>query len=93
MLPLLYDSPESLEDAVANDAGKKANEEPAQMKEGYDNSTNKDSTVSPSISTAGQNFTNVDDLPTDPLILDLEDTGIFSGAYADEDVGVEAYLN
>ncbi|GKD24984.1 hypothetical protein Tco_1231198, partial [Tanacetum coccineum] len=40
-----------------------------------------------------------DDFPTDPLIPDLEDTadlqvtGIFSGAYDDEDVGVEADLN
>ncbi|GJR34789.1 putative ribonuclease H-like domain-containing protein [Tanacetum coccineum] len=91
------------EDAVADDAGKKTNEEPAnkgerngqekkggasnkeedqnvkifrakldnllvQQKEGYANSTNRDSTVSPSVSIAG-------------------------GAYNDEDVGVEAYLN
>ncbi|GKA57296.1 putative ribonuclease H-like domain-containing protein [Tanacetum coccineum] len=40
-----------------------------------------------------------DDFPTDPLMSDLEDiddllnTGIFSGAYDDEDVGVEADLN
>ncbi|GJY83684.1 hypothetical protein Tco_0497060 [Tanacetum coccineum] len=34
-----------------------------------------------------------DNLPTDPLMPDLEDTGIFSGAYDDEDVGVEADLN
>ncbi|GKE88654.1 ribonuclease H-like domain-containing protein, partial [Tanacetum coccineum] len=44
-------------------------------------------------------FTNVDDLPTDPFMSDLEDTadllntGIFSGAYDDEDVGAEADLN
>ncbi|GKG08475.1 hypothetical protein Tco_0334307, partial [Tanacetum coccineum] len=55
--------------------------------EGYASSTNRDSTISPSISTAGQNFTNADDLPTDPLMPNLEDTGIFSGAYDDEDVG------
>ncbi|GKE83549.1 putative ribonuclease H-like domain-containing protein, partial [Tanacetum coccineum] len=60
-----------------------------QQKEGYANSTNKDSTVS----TVGQNFTDTDDLPTDPLIPDLEDTGIFSGAYDDKDVGAEADLN
>ncbi|GJS39027.1 putative ribonuclease H-like domain-containing protein [Tanacetum coccineum] len=48
---------------------------------------------SPSVSTARQNFTNVDDLPTDHLIPALEDTGIFSGAYDDEDVGAEADLN
>ncbi|GJU31863.1 putative ribonuclease H-like domain-containing protein [Tanacetum coccineum] len=128
LLPLLYDSPQSSKDAVADDAGKKTNEEPAhegerngqekeggasnkendqnvqdfraeldnllvQQKEGYANSTNRDSTVSPSVSTAGQNFTNADDLPTDPLIPDLEDTGIFSGAYDDEYVGAEADLN
>ncbi|GJV24777.1 putative ribonuclease H-like domain-containing protein [Tanacetum coccineum] len=40
-----------------------------------------------------------DNFPTDPLMSDLEDTddllntGIFSGAYDDEDVGVEADLN
>ncbi|GJQ96661.1 putative ribonuclease H-like domain-containing protein [Tanacetum coccineum] len=114
--------------AVANDAGKKTNEEPAhegerngqkkeggasnkendqnvqdfraeldnlliQHKEGYANSTNKDSTVSPSVSTTGQNFTNADDLPTDLLILELEDTGIFIGAYDDEDVGAKDDLN
>ncbi|GKE46928.1 hypothetical protein Tco_1478186, partial [Tanacetum coccineum] len=128
LLPLLYDSPQSSKDAVANDASKKTNEEPAhegerngqekergasnkendqnvkdfraeldnllvQQKEGCANSTNRDSTVSPSVSTARQNFTNADDLPTDPLIPDLEDTGIFSGAYDDEGVGAEADLN
>ncbi|GKC44166.1 retrovirus-related pol polyprotein from transposon TNT 1-94 [Tanacetum coccineum] len=120
--PLLYDNPQSSKDVVADDVGKKINEEPAhegerngqekeggasnkennqnvqdfraeldnllvQQKEGY---TNRDSTVSPSISTVGQNFTNDDDLLTNPLIPDVEDTGIFSGAYDDEDVGVEA---
>ncbi|GJW30953.1 ribonuclease H-like domain-containing protein [Tanacetum coccineum] len=68
-----------------------------QQKEGYANSTNRVSTVSPSVSAAGQSFVN--DLPTDPLMPDLEDTtdllntGIFSGAYDDEDVGAEADLN
>ncbi|GKC80579.1 putative ribonuclease H-like domain-containing protein [Tanacetum coccineum] len=134
LLPLLYDSPQSLEDAVADDAGKKTNEKPAnkgerngqekeggasnkegdqnvqdfraeldnllvQQKEGYATSTNRVSTVSPSVSAAGQSFDNADDLPTDPLMPDLEDTtdllntGIFSGAYDDEDEGVEANLN
>ncbi|GKF81911.1 hypothetical protein Tco_0243567, partial [Tanacetum coccineum] len=99
LLPLLYNSPQSSKDVVAADA----NEEPAhkaelgdllvQQKEGYANSTNIDCTISLSVSTVGQNFTNTDDLPTDPLIPDLEDTGIFSGAYDDEDVGAEADLN
>ncbi|GJS95429.1 putative ribonuclease H-like domain-containing protein [Tanacetum coccineum] len=103
-LPLLYDSPQSSKDAVIDDAGKKTNEKPVnegerngQEKEGgasnKENDQNVDSTVSPSVSTAGQNFTNADDLPTDPLIPDLEDIGIFSGAYNDEDVGAEANLN
>ncbi|GKF36154.1 putative ribonuclease H-like domain-containing protein, partial [Tanacetum coccineum] len=70
-----------------------------QQKEGYATSTNRVSTVSPSISVAVQSFDNADDLPTDPFIPDLEDTtnllntGIFSGAYDDEDEGAEADLN
>ncbi|GJW47445.1 putative ribonuclease H-like domain-containing protein [Tanacetum coccineum] len=70
-----------------------------QQKEGYANNTNRDSTVSPFVSTAGKSFTNADDLPTDPFMPDLENianllnTGIFSSAYGDEDVGVEADLN
>ncbi|GJS54290.1 putative ribonuclease H-like domain-containing protein [Tanacetum coccineum] len=134
LLPLLYDSLQSSKDAVADDAGKKTNEEPTnegeingqekeegalnkeddhnvqdfrvtldnllvQQKKGYANSPNKDSTVSPSVNTARQSFTNADDLPTDPFIPDLEDIVdllnivIFSGAYDDEDVGAEADLN
>ncbi|GKD78023.1 putative ribonuclease H-like domain-containing protein [Tanacetum coccineum] len=101
------------EDAVADDAGKKITEDPANEgernsqekegeasnKEGYANSTNRDSTVSPSVSAVGQSFTNVDDLPTDPLMPDLEvatdllNTGIFGGAYDDEDVGAKVDLN
>ncbi|GJX34240.1 hypothetical protein Tco_0245797 [Tanacetum coccineum] len=57
------------------------------------NSTNRLSTVSPSVSAAEQSFDN-NNLPTDPLMPDLEDsTGIFRGAYDDEDVGAEADLN
>ncbi|GJR46773.1 ribonuclease H-like domain-containing protein [Tanacetum coccineum] len=97
------------EDAVADDIGKKTNEEPAnkaeldnllaQQKECYAKSTNRDSTVSPFVSTAGQIFTNADDLLTDPLMPDLEDTadllntGIFSGAYDDEDKDAKVDLN
>ncbi|GJU66635.1 putative ribonuclease H-like domain-containing protein [Tanacetum coccineum] len=103
----------SSEDAVADDAGKKTNEELANKgernsqekeggasnKEGYANSTNRVSTVSPYVSAAGQSFDNADDLPTDPFMPDLEDTadllntGIFSGAYDDEDMGAKADLN
>ncbi|GKA42708.1 ribonuclease H-like domain-containing protein, partial [Tanacetum coccineum] len=51
------------------------------------NSTNRLNTVSPSVSAVGQSYDN-DDLPTDPLMPDLEDTtGIFNGAYDDENVG------
>ncbi|GJQ96332.1 putative ribonuclease H-like domain-containing protein [Tanacetum coccineum] len=70
-----------------------------QQKQGYANSTNRVFTVSPSVSDAGQSFTNADDLPTDPLMPDLEDTanllntGIFSGAYDDENVGAKADPN
>ncbi|GJS69675.1 hypothetical protein Tco_0702516 [Tanacetum coccineum] len=52
-----------------------------------------DCNVSPSISATRQSFTNAGDLPTDPLMLDLEDTGIISGAYDDDDVGAEDDLN
>ncbi|GKC29128.1 hypothetical protein Tco_1036422 [Tanacetum coccineum] len=51
------------------------------------------------VSVDGQGFINANDLPTDPLMPDLEDTtnllntGIFSGAYDDEDVGAETDLN
>ncbi|GJY94199.1 putative ribonuclease H-like domain-containing protein [Tanacetum coccineum] len=134
LLPLLYDSPQSSEDAVVDDAGKKTNEKLAnkgeingqekeggasnkegvqnvqdfraeldnllvQQKEGYATSTNRVSTISPSVSAARQSLDNANDLPTDPLMPDLDDTtdllntGIFSGAYDDEDVGAEADLN
>ncbi|GKE79719.1 ribonuclease H-like domain-containing protein, partial [Tanacetum coccineum] len=57
------------------------------------NSTNRLSTVSPSVSAARQSFDN-NDLPIDPCMPDLEDsTSIFRGAYNNEDVGAEADLN
>ncbi|GKD55091.1 putative ribonuclease H-like domain-containing protein [Tanacetum coccineum] len=102
MLPLLYDSLESSEDAVADVVGKKTNEKPANEGERngrYATSTNRVSTISPSVSAVGQSFDNADDLQTDSLMPDLEDTaellntGIFSGAYDDEDEGAEAGLN
>ncbi|GJY87523.1 putative ribonuclease H-like domain-containing protein, partial [Tanacetum coccineum] len=99
LLPLLYDSPQSSEDAVADNAGKKTNKEPTNegKRNGYANSTNRVSTISPSVSADGKSFVN--DLLTDPLMPDLEDatdllnTSIFSGAYDDEDEGAEADLN
>ncbi|GKB97487.1 hypothetical protein Tco_0983624, partial [Tanacetum coccineum] len=98
LLPLLYDSPQSSEDAVVDDAAELDNLL-VQQKEGYATNTNKVSTVSPSVSATGQIFNNADDLPIDPLMPDLKDIvdllniGIFSGAYDDEDEGVEADLN
>ncbi|GKE49550.1 putative ribonuclease H-like domain-containing protein [Tanacetum coccineum] len=70
-----------------------------QQKEGYANITNRDSTVSPSISTAGQNLTNADDQERiDNSTQDVNTagptTGIFDDAYDDrEEVGAEADLN
>ncbi|GJU61525.1 ribonuclease H-like domain-containing protein [Tanacetum coccineum] len=106
-LPLLYDSPQSSKDAVADDAGDQNVQDfraaldnlLVQQKKGYANSTNRDSTASPSVSAAGRSFTNINDLPIDPLMPDLEDianllnTGIFSGAYDNEDEGAKADLN
>ncbi|GJX05882.1 putative ribonuclease H-like domain-containing protein [Tanacetum coccineum] len=107
LITLLYNSPQSLEDAVADDASKKTNEEPAN--EGKRNGQKKKEelqikkmnkiTASPSVSASRKSFNNADDFPTDPFMPDLEDTtdllntGIFSGAYDDEDVGAEADLN
>ncbi|GKF15178.1 putative ribonuclease H-like domain-containing protein, partial [Tanacetum coccineum] len=57
------------------------------------NSTNRLNTVSPSVSVVGQSFDN-NDLPTDPLMSDLEGTsGIFNGAFDDENVGADVDLN
>ncbi|GKD55310.1 hypothetical protein Tco_1288697, partial [Tanacetum coccineum] len=91
----------SSEDVVADDAGKTTTEEPANKGErnAYANSTNRVSTISPSVSAARQSFINANDFPTDPLMPDLEDTtdllntGIFISIYDDEDVGAETDLN
>ncbi|GKC47069.1 putative ribonuclease H-like domain-containing protein, partial [Tanacetum coccineum] len=82
LLPFFPDNPQSSEDAITNDAGKKTTKEPAneakldkllvQQKEGYANSTNRVSTISLSVSVVGQGFYN--DLPTDPFMPNLEDT-------------------
>ncbi|GJT51457.1 ribonuclease H-like domain-containing protein [Tanacetum coccineum] len=79
LLPLLYDSPQSSKDAVASDAGKKITEEPANKgqrngQEKEEGASNKeDSTVSPSVSAAGQSFTNADDPPISSNSLRSED--------------------
>ncbi|GKC20753.1 ribonuclease H-like domain-containing protein [Tanacetum coccineum] len=152
-----YSSPQSSKDAVADDVGKKTNEEPANEGEAtIIDSTNRVNNVSSSVNAVSSSFTTVDpgreraqrnkfesvfgqdkdtngnstykmftpvnvagssyenlggsipvnaatfpndDYPTDPLMPDLEDTanllntGIFSSAYDDEDVGAEADFN
>ncbi|GJU79168.1 putative ribonuclease H-like domain-containing protein [Tanacetum coccineum] len=100
MLPFLHDSPQSLEDAVADDASKKTTKEPAnkgerngQVKEGGASNKEGDQNV--------QDLrAELDKLLVQQILLcypsdttDLINTGILSGAYDDEDVGVEADLN
>ncbi|GJW91307.1 retrovirus-related pol polyprotein from transposon TNT 1-94 [Tanacetum coccineum] len=100
------EGPKSLKDAVADDASKKTNEEPAN--EGERNGQEKDGGASNK-----EDDHNVQDfrVALDNLLVqqkegyanstnrdcidtaDLLNTGIFSGAYDDEDVGVEADLN
>ncbi|GJT99037.1 putative ribonuclease H-like domain-containing protein [Tanacetum coccineum] len=67
LLPLLYDSPQSSEDAVADDAGKKTNEDPikeddksGQGEATNTNSTNKLNTISSLINTVSSSFTTMD---------------------------------
>ncbi|GJS15073.1 putative ribonuclease H-like domain-containing protein [Tanacetum coccineum] len=101
LLPLLYDSPQSLEDEVTNDAGKKTNEKPANESErnGQEKERGASNKEGDQNVAAGQIFDNADDLSTDPLMPDLEGTAdllntcIFSGAYDDEDEGAGADLN
>ncbi|GJW17921.1 putative ribonuclease H-like domain-containing protein [Tanacetum coccineum] len=90
----------SLEDAVVDDAGKKTIEKPAN--EGERNGQEKErgaSNKEDDQKVQEKSFTDADDLPTDPLMpnskntANLLNTGIFSGAYDDEDVGAEADLN
>nr|GEV59121.1 hypothetical protein [Tanacetum cinerariifolium] len=99
--------PKSLEDEVADDAGKKSTkilrkENGVQDPAKEDKDTNENMMFTP-VSAARSNYVNLGgsipvniatihnvDLPTDPLmpdledIVDLHDTGIFSGAYDDE---------
>ncbi|GKG10582.1 hypothetical protein Tco_0341982, partial [Tanacetum coccineum] len=67
LLPLLFDSPQSSEDAVADDAGKKTNEDPAkeddksgQREATNTNSTNRLNTVSSLINIVISSFTTID---------------------------------
>ncbi|GJT26385.1 ribonuclease H-like domain-containing protein [Tanacetum coccineum] len=63
-----------------------------------DSSTQDINTAGPSINTASTNINtgslNINTVsPNDPNMPSLEETGIFDGAYDDEDVGAEADLN
>ncbi|GJZ78821.1 putative ribonuclease H-like domain-containing protein, partial [Tanacetum coccineum] len=102
LLLIFPNSLQSLEDAVVDGAGKKITKEPANKAERMVKRRKKKLQIKkvtriPSVSVVGQSFVN--NLPTDPLVPDLEDTtdllntGIFSGAYDDEDVAAEADLN
>ncbi|GKD52140.1 putative ribonuclease H-like domain-containing protein [Tanacetum coccineum] len=76
-------------------------------KEGYANSTNRDSTTSPSVSTVGPSINTASEnintgslniniaspIPSDSSMQSLENTGIFDDAYDDREVGAEADLN
>ncbi|GJS84256.1 putative ribonuclease H-like domain-containing protein [Tanacetum coccineum] len=78
-----------------------------QQKEGYANSTNGDSTASPSVSTDGPsintasenintgspNINTASPISNDSSIQSLENTDIFDDAYDDREVGAEADLN
>ncbi|GKA64846.1 putative ribonuclease H-like domain-containing protein, partial [Tanacetum coccineum] len=107
LLPLIYDSPQSSRDAVTDDAAELDNLL-VQQKEGYANSTNRDSTISPSVSTArpsintanenintgSSNINTASPIPNEPSMQSLEATDIFDDEYDDrEEVGAEADLN
>ncbi|GJR87708.1 retrovirus-related pol polyprotein from transposon TNT 1-94 [Tanacetum coccineum] len=78
-----------------------------QQKEGYANSTNRDSTASQSVSIAGLsintasenintgslNITTASPIPNDSSMQSVENTGIFDDTYDDREVGAEADLN
>ncbi|GKC54346.1 putative ribonuclease H-like domain-containing protein [Tanacetum coccineum] len=80
---------------------------PIQQKESYANSTNRDRTASPSVSTTepsiNTSFENINTsslninvaspIPNDSSRQSLENTGIFDDAYDDREVGAEADLN
>ncbi|GJW98090.1 putative ribonuclease H-like domain-containing protein [Tanacetum coccineum] len=77
------------------------------QKEGYANSTNRDSTANPSVSTAGPsintasenintcspNINTASPISNDSSMQSLENTGIFDDAYNDREVGAEANLS
>ncbi|GKC51162.1 putative ribonuclease H-like domain-containing protein [Tanacetum coccineum] len=88
-------NPKSSNDEVADDAGKKSTKDPANESDKDDqevetniNSTNSVSVVSSSINTA-----RTKDVDDDPMMPNLEDTGIFGGAYDDEDFVARRDMN
>ncbi|GJY49918.1 putative ribonuclease H-like domain-containing protein [Tanacetum coccineum] len=100
LLPLLYGSPQSLKDAVADDAGKKTNEEPVnevkrngQEKEGGASNKENDQNVQDFRAELDNLLVQQKEGYANITNRDSTDTSIFSGAYDDEDVGVEADLN
>ncbi|GJY22372.1 uncharacterized mitochondrial protein-like protein [Tanacetum coccineum] len=109
LLPLML-SNSSLSSSTQSTDDKDANEVPDKGdndKEGYANSTNKDSTASLSVSTVGPsintttenintrspNINTASPIPNDSSMQYLENTGIFDDAYDDREVGTEADLN
>ncbi|GJS64524.1 putative ribonuclease H-like domain-containing protein [Tanacetum coccineum] len=109
MLPLmlsnspLSSSTQSTDDKDADEVPDKGDDD----KESYANSTNRDSTASPSVSIAGPsiniasknintgspNINTASPIPNDSSIQSLENTGIFDDAHDDREIGAEADLN
>ncbi|GJW03431.1 uncharacterized mitochondrial protein-like protein [Tanacetum coccineum] len=102
LLPFMpSDSP--LSSSNQNSEDKDADDEPGKGDEGLDqertdSSTQDINTAGPSINTASTNINtgslNINTVSSnDPSMPSLEETGIFDGAYDDEDVGAESDLN
>ncbi|GJS34942.1 putative ribonuclease H-like domain-containing protein [Tanacetum coccineum] len=92
---------------AGNQTNGDADDKDADEKEGYANSTNRDSTTSPSVSTiqpsintasenintGSPNINTASPIPNDSSMQSLENIGIFDDAYDDREVGAEADLN
>ncbi|GJV19968.1 putative ribonuclease H-like domain-containing protein [Tanacetum coccineum] len=102
LLPFMP-SNSSLASSNQNSEYKDVNNEPGKGNEGLDqemtdSSTQDINTAGPSITTASTNINigslNINTVSSNDLSMpSLEETGIFDGAYDDEDVGVEADIN
>ncbi|GKC76559.1 putative ribonuclease H-like domain-containing protein, partial [Tanacetum coccineum] len=109
LLPLML-SNSSLSSSTQSTDDKDVDEVPDKGdddKEGYANSTNRDSTASPSVSTVGPsintasenintgspNINTASPIPNDSSMKSLENTGIFDDACDDREVGADADLN